>query len=37
MHDGVIVGILLVAFLAGILFSRSDFTKLGDDLRGETS
>ena len=35
MHDVVIVGIPLVAILAGILFNRSDFTKLRDDLKAD--
>jgi len=35
MHDVVIVGIPLIAILAGILFNRSDFTKLREDLKSD--
>ena len=34
MHDVVIVGIPLVAILAGILFSRSDIKDLRSEIRG---
>jgi hypothetical protein len=35
MHDVIIVGIPLLAILAGILFNRNDFTKLRDDLKSD--
>ena len=35
MHDVLIVGIPLLAILAGILFSRSDIKELSSEIRGE--
>lgn len=35
MHDVVIVGIPLLAILAGILFSRSDIKDLRSEIRSE--
>ena len=35
MHDVVVVGIPLIAILAGILFSRSDVKELRAELRGD--
>ncbi len=35
MHDVVIVGIPLIAILAGILFSRSDNKETRTELKGE--
>ncbi len=35
MHDVVVVGIPLIAILAGILFSRSDTKDLRSEIRSE--
>jgi predicted Holliday junction resolvase-like endonuclease len=35
MHDVVVVGIPLLAILAGILFSRSDIKELRSEMRSE--
>lgn len=35
MHDVVVVGIPLIAILAGILFSRSDIKELSGEFRNE--
>lgn len=35
MHDVIVVGIPLIAILAGILFNRNDVKGLRDEIRGD--